>query len=199
MAEGVIFAEFTIAAIDRQQMAGWHSHEHISERLEAGVASAARYVSFEDELHFCCAYRASSAEVFVAPSYLALATNASPLAKQIAAGVKGTRCVGDVVAEVGNGQGGTFTRLRLADWSEVEASAFATHVNVTDQLCRMTILRPRRDAPNISDFNWILLIEGAGTPTGLERAAAAIAIDIGSAQERVDVFRLEHAMGTRTE
>jgi hypothetical protein len=191
---GIVFAEFRIAPQDRARFARWHSQEHIGERLEAGVTSAARYVAMGDELHFCAIYRASSAGVFATDAYAALAERASPLTREISAGVQGTRCLGDVVAEAGRGRGGLLTRLRLGDWTEAEAKALALGADVSGELSRLIIIRPRRDAPNVSDPSWIVMLEGAGTPAGLRREAAAVARQAGLSPEPLELFVLEHAI-----
>lgn len=192
------FTEFSIDPVVRDGFGRWHSDEHAAERLEIpGVRSVRRDVSTSDPLHYCCCYVADSIAVFASAAYQALFENTSPLTKHMTGHLKGTRFVGDVVRADGTGHGGRLCRLRIAvepdrddevvGWFDAEGARLLAAPGVV----RITLARPRRDYPIITDPNWICLIEGYDTDT-----LGAIASSDRAAPFRADArtFLLEHLL-----
>ena len=193
MAAGLVFTEFTIAAADRERFAAWHSREHAQERLDVpGVTAVERYVDVADPLHFCCCYRATGMEIYGSPAYAALPERASAMTRAILAGLKGTRFLGETFGVAGGGQGGLMMRLRRAEWTAAEAEAClaaATAELERGTISRMEIGRPGPGGPNVSDVDWIVLLEGA-TAEALADAAGRLA----AGATGPGLFRLEHAL-----
>lgn len=190
MRPGLVFTEFTIAPSDRPQFAVWHSHEHARERLGLeGVTQVVRYVDVGDPLHFCCLYRATEMGTYATPAYAGLPDRASPLTREILAGVKGSRFLGETFGAAGEGQGGLMMRLRRSAWSDAEAQAAITATDallLRGLISRIEVAKPGPGGPNVSDGAWITILEGA-TPDGLAEAAAVLGGDD-------TVFRLEHVL-----
>jgi hypothetical protein len=193
MGAGLVFTEFTIAAADRERFAAWHSNEHARERLDiAGVTAVSRYVGVADPLHFCCLYRATDMGVYSSPDYAALPDRASPLTREILAGLKGIRFLGETVGVAGAGQGGLMRRLRHGTWTMADAEAcLAAAASELERgtLSRLEVARPGPGGPNVSDSAWIVILEGA-TAEGLSYAVSRL----GPGLEGEGLFRLEHAI-----
>jgi hypothetical protein len=193
MGVGLVFTEFTIAAGDRDRFAAWHSNEHARERLDiAGVTAVARYVDVADPLHFCCLYRATGMEVYGSPTYVSLPDRASALTREILSRLKGIRFLGETLAVAGEGQGGLMMRLKRPTWTDTEAAQAIEAAGAelaAGTISRIEIAKPGPPAPNVSDGNWIIVLEGA-TGEGL----AEVAMRLCAGANGNGLFRLEHAI-----
>lgn len=167
LSRGLIFAEFTIAPNISTEFGGWHSGEHIAERLPLpGYGSVQRFVSEQDELRFVCLYRAESVETFSSAAYRAVIANPSALTKRMLEGVVGTRFVGEVVRDIGAGFAGRLCRLRIEvlperdddvlAWFDAEAPRLLGEPGTT----RLILAKPSRAYDLTTDPHWICLIEG---------------------------------------
>lgn len=188
---GLTFTEFEIgdAAIDAFRP--WHSGEHVHERLAIdGVVGARRYVSVANPRRFLGYYRAATADVFLSPAYKALFATLSDDSRHVLAHLVGTRFIGDIVDEVGDGYGGYALRVRISGGSEIDGAVsdwFAAHrvaMMAIPGIARLMLAKPRRALDNVTDPNWILLAEGHDP-----RAFDTVPLPAGASAE---TYRLEH-------
>jgi hypothetical protein len=192
---GLIFTEFNVARDVWAGFRSWHSDEHIAERLAVpGVRSARRYASTTTARHVCAYYRAETVEVFGTPAYQALFAQQSDATQRMTAGIlNGTRFVGEIVDEDGVGYGGFLYRIRIsaqpADDAAVAAWYDANAATLLDLpgIVRVLLASPRRELPNVSDPNWILLLEGYDPETlaSVDQVLAGLTVS-------THLFRLEH-------
>jgi hypothetical protein len=192
---GLIFTEFDVAPEVQGELKAWHSDEHVPERLAiADVRSARRFVSASDPHHYCCFYRADTAEVFVTPAYQALFANQSAATLRVTAGIKGSRFVGDIVREEGVGFGGLLHRNRIPAVGGPKATAWfdakAADLLARPGVVRLTLAIPRPAMPNVTDANCLLFVEGFD-----DSDLASAGAELPFPGVTTHAFRLEHLFG----
>jgi hypothetical protein len=196
---GLVLTEFTVEESVLPRFRHWHTAEHIGERLAVGLKSARRYASASEPPVFFCLYRGETSSLFETTAYRGLFDKQSDLTRQVTAGIKGTRFVGDIVHEEGSGHGGWLWRVRFSsDPGDDEAFGawfedIAPTLRDDPGVVRMTLARPKRDATGITDASWLLLLEG-DDEAALSRIGGKVEKAAPPEADEVDgrLFRLEY-------
>ena len=196
---GVTYTEFDIGTEIAAPFGPWHSGEHIGERLAIpGMRSARRYVAMANPLRFAAVYRGADSDLFRSPAYRALFDHLSGETRRIMASLKGTRFIGDVVRENGNGYGALMCRLRVTSAPAADGELSAWYDEAAEGLLarhgvvRLTLMTPRRDNENVSDANCILLVEGYDLATLKAVGEGGHRIPHALGETTAELFQLEH-------
>ena len=141
LGKGVLAIWNGIAPEAEAAFVAWHVREHIPERVGVpGFLRGRRYVAVEGEPKYFNFYETESPSVLTSPAYVARLNAPSPWTREVVAHFRDTsRTVCDVVASLGEGEGGALETIRV---QAAETEGFAERLE-------QILLRPLAEAPGL--------------------------------------------------